>query len=97
MGKGDRNRQPARRVRRALRRTPDRYFDLIQWLLDHRHASTRKQAKDLILARRVKADSHALGVAKRPVQTPNGIEEIDVILPHVPIALKERVLVEAAS
>lgn len=95
MGKGARNRTPARKMRRALRRTPDAYFDLIQWLLDRDHASTRKQAKQLILDGKVKADSHVLGRGTVPMMVDNKPQMVAVVLEHVPVALKPRVLVSA--
>lgn len=51
-----------RRLRKALRRTPPAYIDLVDWLQMHGHADTAGQARDIILAGRVKRDSHTLGV-----------------------------------
>jgi hypothetical protein len=51
-----------RRVAKALRR--DRlpaFFSLVDWLVDHKHAKTRREARGLLAAGRVKANSHPLG------------------------------------
>lgn len=96
MGKGARNRRHGR-IRKALRRTPPAYFDLIQWLRDRGYANTNKQARELILARRVKADSHALGVAPAPVRMPDGkVEMVDTVFRHVPVEVKRDVTVVPA-
>jgi hypothetical protein len=58
------------RMRKALRHTPDRYFNLIEWLCDHGHAQTAGQARKIILARRVRSDSHVLGIRREPVLVP---------------------------
>jgi hypothetical protein len=97
VSKGARLRQPGHKIRRALRRTPDAYFDLVQWLRDRGYANTNKQARALILAKRVKSDSHALGVAPAPVRMPDGkIEMVDTVFPHVPVEFRANVSVEAA-
>lgn len=96
MAKGARNRRHGR-IRKALRRTPPAYFDLVQWLLDRDYANTKRQARELILAKRVKAESHTLGVAKAPVRMPDGkIEMVDTVFPHVPVEFKRDVSVVPA-
>lgn len=86
-----------RKVIKALRRTPAAYFDLVRYLRDRRYAGTKRQARALILAGKVKSDSHTLGIGK-------GIEfdretgefkQIDIVLPHVPVELKRNVTVDA--
>ena len=98
MSKGKRLRQPERKARRELRRTPPAYFDLVQWLRDRNYASTNKQARDLILAGRVTADSHKLGVGKDVVfEQGVGFKEVEVVKPHVPVGFKSRVIVSEAT
>ena len=54
-----------RRVAKALRRKPlPAYFDLVEFLVSRGHAKSKRAAHDLILAKKVKSDSHVLGVTK---------------------------------
>lgn len=84
-----------RRAAKALRRTAlPAYLDLIQWLKDRRYASTTGQARKIILDRRVKADSHVIGLMKVPVLQPDHtIKEQDVVAQHVPAELRGRITV----
>ncbi len=50
-----------RRLRKALRQTPECWIDLVQWLKDRRHAQTTGEAKRLLLAGKVKVESHPVG------------------------------------
>ncbi len=65
------------RVSRAIRRTglPAR-IDLIEWLLGHSYASTKKEAKEIILAGRVRAGSHTLGIGIDQVPGPTAVLDI---------------------
>jgi hypothetical protein len=85
----------ANRLRKALRNTPPRYFDLVQYVVDHHRIGykrpTRKQAREMILAGKVQVDSHKIGR-----------EEIDllghkewVLLPHIAVEHKSRVLISS--
>ncbi len=75
-----------RRVAKALRRQKlPAYFDLVQWLVDRNYANTKRAAKQLILAHRVRANSHVLGVIEL------GGEE--VVTRYVPAELKRDVIV----
>lgn len=91
-----------RRVAKSLRRRQlPAYFDLVQWMLDHDHARTRREARDIILAKRVRANSHILGVEKMQVERPSvpGVvrtEEKDVVAPLVSVELKPDVVVLSA-
>lgn len=50
---------------KLLRRTsPPAYIDLVQWLKDRRYAQTTGEAERIILAGRVKSESHTLGIYK---------------------------------
>ncbi len=88
-----------RRVAKQItRKSPPAYFDLVQWMLDHDHAHTRREARDIILAKRVRANSHILGVEKMQVERPSvpgtvRLEEQDVVAPLVSAALKPDVVV----
>ena len=77
-----------RRVAKALRRSSlPAYFDLWTWLIQHGHAKTRKEAREVILAKRVKANSHTLGVTQVPKVTEVGgsfkVETVDAAIRYV--------------
>ena len=84
-----------RRAAKALRRrTPETSIDLVQWLKDRRYCTTTGAAHKIILAKRVMADSHPLGVKKVPVLQPDmTIKEEDVVQPLVPSKLRSRITV----
>ncbi len=86
-----------RRVAKMLRRRPlDAYFDIVQWLLDRDYANTKKGARQIILAKRVRANSHVLGVDKQAVMV-KGVAVIqEVVAPFVPVELKPDVVVLSA-
>lgn len=72
-----------KRVAKVFRRTPlPAYIDLVQWLVDHGHARTKREARDLILAKRVKAESHVLGVQKATVPATTAV--MDVLMGREP-------------
>lgn len=54
----------ANRVRKALRSQLPAYIDLIQYLKDRGYANTTGEAEAIILAGRVRSESHKLGIAK---------------------------------
>ena len=56
----------ANRVRKALRTPLPRHFDLVQYLLDHKHAKTKREAREMLVAGRVRSESHVLGREKMP-------------------------------
>lgn len=91
-----------RRIAKALRRRPlPARFDLVQWLIDHDHATTRRQAREIILAKRVRANSHILGVETRQVATPGllgsvKVEEKETVAPFVDTALRPDLVVLSA-
>lgn len=67
------NEKRAARARKALsRRTPKRRFDAVKWLLDRRYVQTKGAARDLILAGRLKSESHTVGIAKELRLGPDG-------------------------
>lgn len=88
-----------RRAIKSLRRTPPAFFDIVRWLVDHRHANTQREAREMILAGRVKSDSHPLGILKdQTVATRTAlgtvkIERKDTVNPYIPVAVKGRITV----
>jgi hypothetical protein len=82
-----------RRVAKQLRRRPlPARIDLIQWLLDHDHAKTRKQARELILDKRVKADSHTLGITVATVPGPTAT--LDILMGREPTMVEKEVVAQ---
>lgn len=83
---------------RALTRKPlPSYIDLVRWLVDRGHAKTRREARAVILAGRVKANSHTLGVGEQPYLTPDGkVKTRKVVFPHVPADLGGDIIVSPA-
>jgi ribosomal 50S subunit-recycling heat shock protein len=54
------------KLRKALRRGRlDSFIDLVEYLVDRRMAKSKREARELILAKRVRVDSHPLGVKTR--------------------------------
>jgi hypothetical protein len=54
----------ANKLRKAMRRQLPAYIDLVQYLKDRRYARTTGEAEEIILAKRVKSESHVLGIKK---------------------------------
>lgn len=71
------------------------YIDLIDWLKTRGHAQTTGEAKKIILARRVKSESHALGIKREPMLVKNKVELVDTVDPYVPATLRETLHVVA--
>lgn len=88
-----------RKAARALRRDVlPAYFDVVQWLIDNRHAKTKREAREIVLAGRVKADSHAVGfdtfpILKKDKAGKESIEYTRQVRPHVPVKLKKDLVV----
>ena len=99
----------ANRVRKALRQQLPAHIDLVQWLKMHGYASTTGEAEKIILARRVKSESHVLGVVKGRAPkasaqlkimlgrelTDDDFEESDVVERYVPARLATSIYVTA--
>lgn len=104
MAKRPINTKRARRVRKLLRNELPKHLDLVQWLKDHGHAQTTGKAEEIILAKRVKSESHVIGVttAKVPTsltfaqiaagRTPQ-FEEREVVQRYVPARLRASITV----
>lgn len=100
----------ANRVRKMMRQTPDAYIDLVVWLKQHRYAQTTGEAERIILARRVRSESHVVGITKGRVPkdstrvkamlgrqlTEDDFEEVDVVERWVPARLRETLIVSSA-
>jgi hypothetical protein len=94
-----------RRVAKTLRRRPlPAYIDLVEWLVARGHAPTKRAARDLILAKRVRSESHTLGVQRERVPGPKAMLEYalgrevtmveeDVVQPLVPANLRDTIIV----
>lgn len=97
----------ANRLRKAFRQSPPAYINLIDWLMDHGHANTKRQAKDILLAGRVRSESHVLGVQKverlKPVAKLSNLasreretEMVDEVRPVVSAKFRKTLHVKAA-
>lgn len=94
-----------RRTAKVFARTPlPAYLDLVQYLTDRGHANTKRQAREIILAKRVRADSHILGVGKSMVPTKSSAVDVlagraisfetkEVVEPFVSAKLRGRITV----
>jgi hypothetical protein len=85
-------------LRRALHNNagaPPTYMDLVQWLKDHKYAQTSKQAEAIILAGRVKYESHTVGTLKLfdPLKNENRL----VVQRYIPANQRTALRVEAAA
>ncbi len=80
-----------RRLRKAVNRRPlPAYIDLVRWLKDRGHAQTTGGANRLLVAGRVRSDSHTVGRMRGPKD-----EWVPARL--VPANLRERLVVDALS
>lgn len=78
-------------MRRSLRQQPTRSINLVEWLRDRGYAQTAGEARRLILAGRVKSESHVLGVHVRQVPDPahpGDTRDESVVHPIVPADLR---------
>lgn len=84
------------RIAKMIRRQPlPAYFDLVQWLIDHGHARSKKEAREIILDKRVKANSHPVGFDTMQVFEAGKLLEKDVVCPHVRVELKPDIVVSS--
>ena len=97
----------ANRVRKALRSDLPRWIYLIDYLKSYGHAQTTGEAEKIILAERVRAESHKLGIKRGKVLKPSAalalsvgrapkdddFEEKDVVDRLVPAAIRDRITV----
>lgn len=96
MSSRNRTEKKLRRLEKMLRLTPPSYINLVEWLLDRRHAATIGEAQRLILDGKVKADSHVIGRRNVPTLGLEGkVTEVPTVMPLVPAALRSRIVVSA--
>lgn len=90
MSKRDITAKKLYRLRKQLARQPlPAYINLIEWLQDHRHAQTAGAARKLLLAGRVKVDSHPVG--RMPV--PGGSSDEFLLSPYTAAENRSRIMV----
>lgn len=83
-----------RRVAKVLRKTPlTAHIDLVSWLIDNKHAKTKREAREVILAKRVSANSHPLGAKERPVFVDSEAIMEPYVDPIVPASIKRDIVV----
>lgn len=87
MAKRPINEKRAARMRKAMTRKPlPGYIDLVKWLRQHGHAQTAGAARDLILDKRVKIDSHVVGVATEPrLDAAGKVKDTEVVDRYIPV------------
>lgn len=97
MAKRPIRRKQANRLRKAMRRTPDQFIDPVTWLLDHRHVRTKREARELIFAGRLRAESHKVGFEEVEIFNVkiNGLEKRKIVV-GVPIKVKPVLTVASA-
>lgn len=83
----------ANRIRKALRRTPPSNFDLVQWLLDHRYASTKREAREMLIAGKVKSESHVLGREQMPTLVKGQVKLEWAAQPIVSVSVRDKLTV----
>ena len=87
-----------KRLRKAIeRQTPPVFIDLIDWLKVRGYADTTGQAEKLILAGRVRSESHKLGIVKLNVMEGTKVVEKDFVQPRVPASLRRTIYVAKAK
>lgn len=100
-------RKQANRLRKAFRQTLPAFIDLVAYLKLRGYAQTSGEAEEIILAGRVKSESHTLGIAKGKVLrddaklkalmgreiTEDDLREVDVVQRHVPASLRATIQV----
>lgn len=57
------------KLRKAFRQTPETFINPVQYLKDRRFARTSGEAREIILAGRLKSESHSVGILKGEVDT----------------------------
>lgn len=75
-------------MRKAMRQTPKGFLDLFQWLEDRGYADTRGQARTLILHKRVRSESHVVGITDVTLETPRGRETTRMPEQFIPAELR---------
>lgn len=84
------------RLRKQLRKNANHMpvmMDLVDFLQTHCYASNAGQARKIILDKRVKANSHTLGVTQVPKLVGNTVVMEDAVAPLVPADLRSSIVV----
>lgn len=79
------------KLRRTLRKNGGAlptYIDLIEYLKVRRIAQTTGHAKAIILAGRVKSESHVLGIKRVSMLKDGKVQDVDIVDPLVPARLR---------
>lgn len=85
-------------MRKAVTRKPlPAFIDLVPWLKERGYAQTNGAARDIILAGRVKSESHTVGIAEELRPQPDGSVKNEKVVARVPIAMRSTLRVEAAK
>lgn len=71
------------------------YFDLVRWLVEHDRAATNREARELLLAGKVRSGSHVVGMRKVPTLQADGktIKEEAQVVQCVPSTFRDSLLV----
>lgn len=87
-----------RRYAREFHQELPRFVNLVDWLVLRRIARSKREARKMILARRVQADSHTLGIETVPVRDAVGkVTHEDIVAPLVPAALVAHAVVVSGA
>lgn len=82
-------RKAANKMRKAMRRTPKGFIDLFQWLEDRGYADTQGQARKVILSKRVRSESHVVGIADVVFESPRGKETTRMAERFIPASMRD--------
>lgn len=82
-----------RRLRKALRRTPPAFIDLVAWLKLHGYADTTGKAHKIILDGRVRSESHKLGIGRGVAVKKGKLVEVDEVHPMVSADIRGTIVV----
>lgn len=87
------NVKAANKLRKAFRKKLPAFFDLFQWLEDRGYADTQGQARKVILAERVKSESHVVGLVDVTLETPDGKETTRLPERFIPVEQRASLVV----
>jgi hypothetical protein len=76
----------ALRLRKAFRRSPASYIDLVTYLMDRRYADTKGKARQMLLDGKVRVGSHKVG----RVEAGN---DRTILSPYLPADQQSQILV----
>lgn len=85
MAKRPINVKAANRVRKAFRTPLEGYINPVRWLRDRGHAQTAGEARKIILAKRLKINSHPVGLAEAVVEEADGTRVKQTFVVDIPV------------